>query len=238
MSPAFGPPSSPRGCHLLIDGDDTLWENNVYFERAIADFIAFLDHSSLSPAEVRVVLDEIERANTHLHGYGAASFGRSLHACYERLAERDLDPADLATVMGFAERILTQPKENIAGVEETLVELSERHEVVLLTKGHPEEQRLKIERSGLDRFFARAVVVAEKNVAVYRDLVAELEADLSRTWMIGNSPRSDVNPALAAGLNAVFVPHAETWRLEVEDLASGPGRLLVLERFADLRHHF
>jgi hypothetical protein len=29
---------------LLIDADDTLWENNIYFERAIADFISFLNH--------------------------------------------------------------------------------------------------------------------------------------------------------------------------------------------------
>ena len=29
---------------LLIDADDTLWENNIYFERAIARFISFLNH--------------------------------------------------------------------------------------------------------------------------------------------------------------------------------------------------
>ena len=56
--------------------------------------------------------------------------------------------------------------------------------------------------------------------------------------MVGNSPRSDVNPALAAGLNAVYIPHPHTWRLEREDVASGPGRLLILDRFADLRNHF
>ena len=62
---------------LIFDGDDTLWENNVYFERAIADFIAYLDHSTLAPPEVRAVLDEIERANSRLHGYGSAVFACS-----------------------------------------------------------------------------------------------------------------------------------------------------------------
>ena len=59
--------------------------------------------------------------------------------------------------------------------------------------------------------------------------------------MIGNSPKSDVNPALAAGLNAVFVPHDQTWVLEHKHLSPPPGeppRLLVLERFEELREHF
>jgi putative hydrolase of the HAD superfamily len=58
--------------------------------------------------------------------------------------------------------------------------------------------------------------------------------------MVGNSPKSDINPALAAGLHAVFIPHGDTWILEHEDLATAPApqRLLVVERFADLRAHF
>ena len=59
------------------------------------------------------------------------------------------------------------------------------------------------------------------------------------TWMIGNSPKSDVNPALEAGLNAVFVPHPHTWGLEKEELRPRQGgRLLTVERFVDLRRHF
>ena len=64
--------------HLIIDADDTLWENNIYFERAFDEFYEFLAHSSMSPAEVRAVLDEIETVNTKIHGYGAANFARNL----------------------------------------------------------------------------------------------------------------------------------------------------------------
>jgi putative hydrolase of the HAD superfamily len=71
--------------HLLIDADDTLWENNIYFERAFDDFIDFLDHSQLGPTEVRAILDEIELANIKVHGYGAQNFARNLCECYERL---------------------------------------------------------------------------------------------------------------------------------------------------------
>ena len=234
--------SSHRGIrqYLIFDGDDTLWENNVYFERAIDDFIAYLDHSTFSPVEVRAVLDEIERANTKVHGYGALSFARSLRECYEHLHQRHLDEHELTTVMGLAERILSQPTELIAGVEETLSDLGSRHDLALVTKGHHEEQRLKIERSGLDGFFARTFVVPEKSETVYRSVVADLAIPPEAAWMIGNSPRSDINPALAAGMNAAFIPHDQTWILEHEELAAPvpPRRLLVLNRFTELGDHF
>ncbi len=224
--------------HLIIDADDTLWENNVYFERAVEEFLDFLAYSSLSREEVRAVLDEIELANFGVHGYGSAAFARNLRQCYEHLAERSIRDEDLATVMGFGERILRQEIEVIAGVEETLAHLAGRHDLVLMTKGHPEEQRLKIDRSGLGGFFRHAAVVPEKDPSAYRALVKELELDPARTWMVGNSPKSDVNAALAAGLDAVYVPHSSTWSLEWQELANGPGRLLILERFADLARHF
>lgn len=37
------------GQYLIFDADDTLWENNIYFERAFDEFVDFLDHSTLTP---------------------------------------------------------------------------------------------------------------------------------------------------------------------------------------------
>ena len=223
---------------LIIDADDTLWENNIYFERAVDEFLDFLAYSSMSRDEVRAVLHEIETATLQTHGYGAASFTRSLRQCYEHLADRDIADDDLARVMDFGQRILRNEIEIIAGVEETLAFLKERHHLVLFTKGHPEEQRLKVDRSGLRGHFAHVAIVEEKIVSAYRALVSELAVEPARTWMVGNSPKSDINPALAAGLNGVFIPHPSTWSREHQELASGPGQLLVLERFVDLRGHF
>jgi putative hydrolase of the HAD superfamily len=224
--------------HLIVDADDTLWENNVYFERAFERFVEFLGHSSLSPQQVRDVLDEIELANARTHGYGSLSFGRNLTECYRRLAEDAIREDNLRTVMSFAERILEAPVEVIAGVAETLEHLSPRHDLTLFTKGSPDEQRLKIDRSGLSGFFAHTAIVREKDAEAYRSLVRTRGMDSSQAWMIGNSPKSDINPALAAGLNAVFVPHANTWTLERQEIVPGTGKLLVVERFANLREHF
>jgi len=224
---------------LLIDADDTLWENNIYFERAFDAFCDFLDHSALTPPQVRDVLNEIELANAKIHGYGSMNFGRNLQQAYQHLAEREINDDDLRHVLALAQRILEQPIEMIEGVEETLGYLSERHDLTLFTKGNPDEQRMKVDRSELGRYFAHTAIVKEKDAAAYSRLVTERALARDSTWMIGNSPKSDINPALEAGLNAVLVPHPHTWVLEHQDLReSGDGKFLRVERFMDLRLHF
>jgi putative hydrolase of the HAD superfamily len=228
-----------RRLSLLIDADDTLWENNIYFERAFEAFCDFLDHSSLTPPQVRDVLNEIELVNSKIHGYGSKNFGRNLQQAYQHLAEREIRDPDLRHVLSLAERILEQPIEIIEGVEETLGYLAERHDLTLFTKGHPDEQLMKVDRSQLGRYFSHTAVVKEKDAGAYAQLVAERGLARGLTWMIGNSPKSDINPALEAGLNAVLVPHPHTWVLEHQDLRqSGDGRFLTVDRFADLRLHF
>ena len=224
--------------HLIVDADDTLWENNIYFERAFEEFTDFLAHSSLEPPEIRAALDEIEVVNAKTHGYGSKNFGRNLRECYQRLSERQVHDGDLATVMSFAERILECPMEVIDGVAETLEYLAPRHDLTLFTKGHPDEQKLKLDRSGLGDYFAHTAIVKEKDRDAYAGLVVERRFDPVLAWMIGNSPKSDINPALECGINAVFVPHARTWTLEREEIRPGAGRLIVVDRFTDLRKHF
>src|SRR5215831_14415337 len=124
--------------YLIMDADDTLWENNIYFEQAIHAFLSFLDHSRLSHKEVRAVLDEVER----LMGYGSANFTKSLVETYRRLAEKELQDADVQQVRQFGERIRSQPLQLLEGVSETLDYLALRHDLSLLTKGDFEEQQL------------------------------------------------------------------------------------------------
>jgi putative hydrolase of the HAD superfamily len=225
---------------LLIDADDTLWENNIYFERAIANFISFLNHHEYSPEQVREVLNDVERECIVSHGYGLHSFSHALAQTFERLAVEPLTPALHETISGFAHTIAEHPVEILPGVPETLQYLSERHRLMLLTKGALTEQAGKVERSGLKDYFSAVEIVAEKDVATYRTVVSKYELPSDSTWMVGNSPKSDINPALAAGLNAVFVPHGQTWILEHEEVAQAqpPTRLVVVETFAGLKEHF
>ncbi len=224
--------------YILIDADDTLWENNIYFERVIDRFIGHLDHPHMTHAEVRDVINEIEKANAPVYGYGTASFTRNLQEAFRRLAPNRADAATLGEVAALARVITDHPIEVIEGVRDTLDYLSSRHRLTLFTKGDPVEQHRKVERSGLAVYFQEARVVKEKNAAAYRDMVLELAVAPGEVWMVGNSPKSDINPALAAGLNAVWVPHDATWVLEHEEVQQADGRLLTLSRFAELRDHF
>jgi putative hydrolase of the HAD superfamily len=225
---------------LLFDADDTLWENNIYFERAIAAFISFLDHRVHSPEQVRQHLNACEHTTIAEHGYGLSSFRRSLVACFEQLAETPLTLEVESQIHSFAEIISTTEIELLPSVADTLLQFQARHRLILVTKGDTAEQTDKLVRSGLSGLFSAVEVLAEKNVAAYLDIIQRHSLAPAETWMIGNSPKSDINPSLGAGLNAVFIPHDHTWELEHETVDAAPeGRkLLTLAGFADLLKHF
>src|ERR1035441_9860087 len=105
-------PSYAPGQTLLIDADDTLWENNVYFERAIAAFISYLDHHTYTPADVRRTLNEVERDTILAHGYGLTSFPLSLLTCFERLS---------------AEPVTEDKKQKVEGLDRKSTRLNSSH---------------------------------------------------------------------------------------------------------------
>jgi len=233
-------PRFPQGQTLLIDADDTLWENNIYFERAIAAFIGFLDHKEYSPAQVRQTLNAVERETILSHGYGLSSFTRSLVDCFERLSPQPVTEEKRERIRGFARAIAEQEIELLPGVAETLAELAQRHHLILMTKGDRAEQADKLARSGLAQYFSAVEIPAEKDPAAYRDVVLRRGIAAGTVWMIGNSPKSDINPALAAGLHAVFLFHPDTWVLEHASLDGAPEgqHLIELDGFGKLREIF
>lgn len=234
------PANSNETQALLIDADDTLWENNIYFERAIAEFISFLNHQEYSREQVRQVLNDVEREAIVTHGYGLHSFAHALIQTLERLSVEPITPELHRQISRITHEIAEHPVEILPGVPETLQYLAERHHLIMVTKGAIAEQSSKIERSGLKEYFAAVEIVAEKDVSTYRDVVEKYDLADDSTWMIGNSPKSDINPALEAGLNAVFLPHGDTWILEHEEVAAPQTarKLLVVERFPQLQEHF
>lgn len=228
------------GQTLLFDADDTLWENNIYFERAITAFISYLDHRVHTAEEVREHLNAVERQTVAAHGYGLKSFRQSLVRCFEDLTAASVTEEKHRRIVSFVDSIAEQEMELLPGVADALPELAERHRLLMVTKGDPEEQTDKLERSGLARYFEAVEVLAEKQESAYRTVTERHSCDAHVTWMIGNSPKSDINPALAAGLNAVFVPHDFTWVLEHEVVDRPPqgAHLLELGSFRELLEHF
>jgi putative hydrolase of the HAD superfamily len=233
-------PAANAAQTLLIDADDTLWENNIYFERAIARFIEFLNHHEFTPEQVRGVLNDVERECIVKHGYGLHSFAHALLETFERLSPVPVTPELHKQVLSFTHQIENHAIEFLPEVPETLKYLSKKHRLILVTKGDTAEQSGKVERSGVKKYFQATEIVAEKDPEVYGRIAQKYACDHDSTWMVGNSPKSDINPALAAGLHAIFVPHGDTWILEHEEVNAAPEgqKLLIVGRFAELREHF
>lgn len=227
--------------NLVFDADDTLWDSNVHFLEAFESFVeaAIRLHPELDRASIKAIFREVEDELIRTHGYGRGPYKLALERAAERIGSPQRRESLRANASEIGERLISRGSDLLPGVDHTLRELSRRrHMLILFTKGHPEEQRLKLKRSGLAPLFSRVETPREKDVAAYRTLVVQARLEPRRTFMIGNSPRSDINPALRAGLRAVYIPHPQTWELEHDDLLPAEGRFVELQCFRELLEVF
>ncbi len=225
---------------LIVDADDTLWENNIYYEQSIAAFVELMATLGFEREEAEHAVDDVERERIPQVGYAPEEFARSLVIAYQRLCERHGRPVEgnvSSKALEIGRAVVEYPIVLLEGVEETLARLSGRFRLLLLTKGDRQAQESKLARSGLSHLFDGVHIVPEKDAKVFRGLLARYELAPEQTWMVGNSPRSDINPAVEAGIGAIYVPHPNTWKLEIENIAE-PEAVTVLNCFAGLAELF
>ena len=221
---------------LIVDADDTLWENNIYYEQCIAAFVELMVAQGFGQEETERTVDTVERERIPQVGYAPEEFARSLVVTYQRLCEshdRPIEDEVSDAVWEIGRAVIEYPIVLLDGVAETLARLSGHCHLLLLTKGDREAQESKLARSGLGHLFDGVHIVPEKDAEVIRGLLARYGLRPEQTWMVGNSPRSDINPALEAGIGAIYVPHPNTWKLELEEIA-GTERVIVLNCFEEL----
>jgi putative hydrolase of the HAD superfamily len=230
---------SDGALNLIFDADDTLWDSNIHFLEAEAAFVETLSRAEvLDDRAIRAAMRRHESRIIESHGYGRRPYLMALHQVAEELAHPRHHGNLRAEVARIGERLIDRHCDLLPGVAVTLGELARRHRLLLFTKGDPSEQLHKLDRSGLRPFFKHVGVPVEKDSSNYLLLIAQAELDPSRTFMIGNSPRSDINPALKAGLRAVFIPHPHTWELEHEEIDHADERLTVITAFPHLLEMF
>jgi putative hydrolase of the HAD superfamily len=219
---------------VFVDADDTLWENYRWFEAVLAEWTDVLARHGVDPALALRTLHETEDRNIPVTGYGAAPFVRSVVEAFHLLVPH-ADHATRNDVAHFAKRaestIRAHPIELLPGVADAVPLLARHARLVVMTKGQEDEQLAKVERSGLAAHFHAVRVVSEKHADSYLDAVRRFGARAADCWMVGNSPASDILPALEAGLRAVHVPHAAPWH---RDLGPLDARAASARTFADV----
>ncbi len=220
---------------LIFDADDTLWDSNIHFLEAFDAFAAAILRAGLEieRGEIQALVHRSELDLIPVLGYGRRPYVMALKLAADRLApsaiRKSLDPE----IDSIGNHLLERHSQLLPGVEPTVRELSTRHRLMIFTKGRRDEQMRKLERSGLGPYFGRMETPHEKDVHAYRQLIRDAELDPSASFMIGNSPRSDINPAVRAGLGAVFIPYPHTWELEQEEIAAHE-RIIEVAAFRDL----
>jgi putative hydrolase of the HAD superfamily len=237
---AMIPEARRGGLNLIFDADDTLWDSNIHFLEAEATFLELLLAGGVnSHAEIRSAIRRHELDIIAEVGYGRRPYVLALHRVVRELLPSHHHEGLRREVERIGVKLLSRHCDLLPGVDPTLRELSLRHRLFLFTKGQPEEQMAKLERAGLRGMFSRVGIPLEKNATAYALLMAQAELEPARTFMIGNSPRSDINPAIRAGLRgAVFIPHPYTWELECEELEVAEERVVTISAFPQLLQLF
>jgi putative hydrolase of the HAD superfamily len=195
-----------------FDGDDTLWHSETRFHVTQGEFRDLLKRH-VPGAEIDTRLAEMEMKNLSIYGYGVKSFTLSMLETAIELTEARIPAADLEVILGWGKRMLTQPTELLAGVEETLRGLG-RYDLLLITKGDLFDQESKLARSGLGELFLGVEILTEKNVDSYRGVFNRRGIKAEDFVMVGNSLRSDVVPVVALGAHAIHIPYEVTWQHE------------------------
>jgi len=221
--------------NLIIDCDDTLWENNRFFLEAHKKFVRLMESLGHDTAKADSLLLRLEMENVPRYGYGAKSQAMSMADVY-RLLEPEPDSSVLDSISAIGDEVFNHPVSMFPGVEDTLRRLSGRYRMLMLTKGNHDEQMGKITKSPLRVYFDRYKVVEEKTPESFGDMLAEFGLAAHETWMIGDSPKSDILPAIANGVRSVYIPFSMTWAHEHHELPEHPEiiRIDAFDRLSDL----
>ena len=213
---------------ICLDADDTLWHNMRHFAAAEDAFAAVM--APLTRADARARLHAVEEANLPRYGYGAKSFTLSMIEAAEELSPAAVP---VAALLRIGRDLLAHPVELLPGTAAALAALAARAELVLVTKGDLLHQETKIAMSGLGDHFGAIDIVSDKSAATFERLFARHGVVPDRVAMAGDSLRSDIVPALAAGAWAAYIPQPLTWHHESAALPDHP-RLATLASLTDL----
>jgi putative hydrolase of the HAD superfamily len=199
-----------------FDADDTLWQNEQYYKLTESHFRGLL--SEFAEGEhVSERLLEAEKRNLAHYGFGIKGFTLSMIETALEITEGRAPSSVISEILGIGRDLLSHPVECLPHARDALEALSGKYFLVLITKGDLFDQERKLAQSGLGDYFDAVEIVSDKTATTYRRIFGKHGEGPERAMMIGNSLKSDIVPAIAAGAWGVFVPHELTWVLEHVD---------------------
>ncbi|MFY0735261.1 MULTISPECIES: HAD family hydrolase [Aurantimonas] len=217
-----------------FDADDTLWHNERFFQLTEARFREMLaDHADADLVSSRLL--EAERRNLGHYGFGIKGFVLSMIETALDVTGDTASPAIVRQILDAGREMLEHPVEALPEAQETLAALAGSYRLVLITKGDLFDQERKLAASGLGDHFDAVEIVSDKTAATYERLFARHGDGPARAMMVGNSLKSDVLPALAAGSFGVHIPHELTWALEHAEQPKNAPRFRQVDRLGDVR---
>jgi putative hydrolase of the HAD superfamily len=224
--------SNARPVALVFDGDDTLWSTEPLYDRARQQAREEVVRAGLDGAEWETLERRIDVENVRNFGFSVERFPTSCVQAYEAIARANnvpANPAVIELVRSAARTVFSQDPPLVLGARELLESLrAQGAKLALLTKGDHDLQVRRVERSNLSDLFDVIHIVTEKPPAAFRDIVAELEVEPNDAWSVGNSVRSDILPAVEAGLRAVWID-AHVWEHERFDGTFTHEQVLVVD---------
>jgi putative hydrolase of the HAD superfamily len=199
-----------------FDADDTLWQNEQYYKLTESHFRGLL--SEFAEGEhVSKRLLEAEKRNLAHYGFGIKGFTLSMIETALEITEGRAPSSVISEILAIGRDLLSHPVECLPHARDALEALSGKYFLVLITKGDLFDQERKLAQSGLGDYFDAVEIVSDKTATTYRRIFGKHGEGPERSMMIGNSLKSDIVPAIAAGAWGVFVPHELTWVLEHVD---------------------
>ena len=212
-----------------FDADDTLWQNEQYY-RLTEDHFKTLLSDFADGDHISERLLNAEKRNLGHYGFGIKGFTLSMIETALEVTEGRAPGRVIGDILAIGRELLSHPVETLPHARETLEKLAGDYFLVMITKGDLFDQERKLAQSGLGDIFDAVEIVSDKSATTYRRVFSRNGESPDRAMMVGNSLKSDVVPAIAAGAWGVFVPHELTWILEqVEKPMEAP-------RFRELTH--
>ncbi|MBL8579341.1 MAG: HAD family hydrolase [Mesorhizobium sp.] len=206
-----------------FDADDTLWQNEQFYQMTQARFLEMLrEHTDGEQLPDRLLA--VMMRNIKTYGFGIKSFTLSMVETAIEVTDGRAPASVIAEILAAGREMAAHPVDVLPHARETLEALAGRYRLVLITKGDLFDQERKIAESGLGKLFQAIEIVSDKNRATYERAFSRHGDGPASSMMIGNSLKSDVLPALAAGSWGVYVPHDLTWAYEHAEAPASEAR--------------